>query len=249
MGAYRQAADGAGLGLIMRKQSQFGPGPGEGQVLYGEGVMVNWACQGPPPNKPNLGELTGKARGWLYKQSQFRGSSRAEGRWNKQTQLAAIVGCTNKANWSTPTPRPALFGPAETPGDVTTNETTVQNEANLGTVTREGPFGVPPSGGWESLPAQPVPFRTDREEGGDSDCQTRLKAELRTEEPPSGVKHRTKPICGSRPGETQRCVDARYGGAYTGLCDDALTGTLQTHLVRERMVCATRACQLCLLPV
>jgi hypothetical protein len=37
------------------KQSQFGPGAGEGQVLYPEGVMVNWAYQGLRKTNPIQG--------------------------------------------------------------------------------------------------------------------------------------------------------------------------------------------------
>jgi len=119
-----------------------------------------------------------------------------------------------------------------------------QTKPISGRSRRRGPLGVPPSGGSESLPAQPVPFRADREERGDSDCRTRLKAELRTEEPPGGVKRQTNPISKCPAGvRDQSCETNPISGGGHGLlkragcpCHDALAGTLQTHLVRERIV-------------
>ena len=172
-----------------------------------------------------------------YKQTQFRSAQRAPGTHRaKQTQFEEYVKSEMPSfQWQMRSVESCKTKPIS------------------GRSRRRGPLGVPPSGGSESLPAQPVPFRADREERGDSDCRTRLKAELRTEEPPGGVKRQTNPISGLAT-KGRLCETNPISGGGHGLltrtgcqCHDApsassgqaLAGTLPTRLARARMVLRT----------
>ncbi len=76
---------------VLYKQTQFGPGPCEGQVLYGQGVMVDYTCRGLRQNKAN----SRRGRAILPRRS---------------TLWPPSVGCANKPNWPRRTGKPGRGG-------------------------------------------------------------------------------------------------------------------------------------------
>jgi hypothetical protein len=73
------------VGAYCAKQTQFGPGPCEGQILYGKGVMVDYTCRGLRQNKAN----SRRGRAILPRRSPLRPLARVS-RLYKQTQFGVF---------------------------------------------------------------------------------------------------------------------------------------------------------------